>query len=342
MENKQTPEQPKPVAIPKQQKTKHSQTVKNILISVLTTVLISATVYFLGFNKASGTSKAEKQRATIEGWKAYMVLENIIYKNSISLFIDQAQFDNYKEMFQEILNESAKLTSSIDQILTDKDIDKDLATLLKRRKENQVTSIPAAELVFKSLDKILDSAIAEEWDEQRMRERTAARLYQYGDENKRMSARIVNEIAELSKTLSRRYEYAFDMNDFYMVQVEKQPNNIFRILSESTTDSSAAMATREYMIGKWTPKFTNALVNIDENGNWESATKTAAGININQNGTWEIANKQLLMHYTYEMDSVTHQRAPAVWTFDISRVSNNSISLQMTTEPYNFIVWNRK
>ena len=71
----------------------HSTILRNIIVGVTTTVLGSSAVYFLGFSHRNNNSTNDylvTKEATTKAWKSYETIDNIYYKNTVSLSKDPA------------------------------------------------------------------------------------------------------------------------------------------------------------------------------------------------------------------------------------------------------------
>src|SRR2546430_4928179 len=116
-----------------------AQHVRNIVISVITTVLGTAAVYYLGFRGTGGGSPdfLVVKDATINAWKNYVTYENIYSKNVKTIFGSNGQqitkVSEVNDLEDQLLNESHKFTDDIDKLADDKNIDKAFISLLKRR-----------------------------------------------------------------------------------------------------------------------------------------------------------------------------------------------------------------
>ena len=123
----------------KTETTEGSNVIRNMIISVLTTVLGATIIYFLGFNnKKPGFTKLEREDVTVNAWKTYVTIENIYTKNSTSLLrdriLDKIELEDF---LSESLKESETLRSSLNELIAVEGIDKDLVSTFKRRLANE-------------------------------------------------------------------------------------------------------------------------------------------------------------------------------------------------------------
>jgi hypothetical protein len=300
---------------------------RNMIIGIITTVLVSGTVYLLGFNNKKGrSSKLERQKATTEAWKSYVTLENIYTKNTALLLRDAAQFKSYKELYQESIKESDKFMTGLQGLITNEDVDKDMIAVLKRRSENEEASKPASEKLYAELDVVTNTAITDKWPLKQLQDSILAHYTRFGEQMKGTYDRAISEIEFLSKTLSERYDQPFNMDDFIIIQVFKYKKDVFSMLDDKKNDSLTAKTfTREYVIGKW--RTGQSTVNFDADGHWTwSAANTP-----DAKGTWELRNGRLLLNVT---DHPNKKIPDEVWKWDfkISNIIDKSFSMQLPSE----------
>jgi hypothetical protein len=303
-----------------------SPTIRNMIIGVSTAILVSTAVYLLGFNKKSGSSKLERQKATTEAWKSYVTIENIYTKAATLLLRDATQFSSYKELYEESLKESAKFLSSIEELLKIKDLDKDMEAVLKRRIQNEKTSMPRAERFFNQLDELNQQAINKDWTEKQFTEAQTAIITKFQEQTKGVYDRSITDIEDLAKTLSDRYDQTFSIDEFLIIQAFKYKKDLLTLIDDTKTDSTTARAlTKEYIIGKW--RLDQALLTFDADGNW---VWKAPNMSDAKGTSWEVKNGQLIM------DVTEHPKKPAgedwKWSFNLSNVMENSFSMQLPEE----------
>jgi hypothetical protein len=319
-------ETPKPFSL--------SPQVKNIIIGVTTTVLVSTVVYFLGFNKKSSTTRLETQKATTQAWKTYVTIENIGAKNSLLLIRDQSQFNTYKEFYQETLKESDKFINALKSLITNESIDKDMIAMLKRRAENEETSKPKSERYYNELDKLLTIAIDQDWNDKRFQDSLIARQSEFANQNKRFFDRTINEIEALAKNLGDRYDEPFNIEDFIVIQIYKFKKDPFAAINEVKMDTLApAQLTKEYFTGKWDASGATVALNADDTWTWvvpQDTTKTG--------GTWEL--KEGLLQLSVPKHPRTGEKGS--WLFNLSDITENSFSMKLSKEPYNYYFMIRK
>jgi hypothetical protein len=319
-------ETPKPFSL--------SPQVKNVIIGVTTTVLVSTVVYFLGFNKKSSTTRLETQKATTQAWKTYVTIENIAAKNMLLLVRDQAQFGSYKELYQETLKESDKFINSLKSLSNNESIDKDMIAMLKRRAESEETSKPRSERFYNELDQLLAIALDKDWTDKRFQDSLIARSAEFEKQNKRFFERAINEIESLSKNLGDRYDATFNIDDFIMVQMYKYKKDPLAAINEVKTDTlSTAQLTKEYFTGKWDASGATVTLNADDKWTWVVPLDTTTA-----EGTWELKEGKLLL--SVPKHPKTGEKGS--WTFNLSDITENSFSMKLSKEPYNYYFMIRK
>jgi hypothetical protein len=311
-----------------------SPQVKNVIIGVTTTVLVSTIVYFLGFNKKSSTTRLETQKATTQAWKTYVTIENIAAKNSLLLIRDQTQFNSYKELYQESLKESDKFISALKSLITNESIDKDMIAMLKRRAENEETSKPKSERYYNELDKLLAIGIDQDWTEKRFQDSLIARQTEFANQNKRYFDRAINEIEALAKNLGDRYDETFNIDDFIMIQIYKYKKDPFAAINEVKMDTLApAQLTKEYFTGKWDASGAAVTLNADDKWSWFVPLDSST-----VEGTWELKEGKLIL--SVPKHPKTGEKGS--WQFNLSDITENSFSMKLSKEPFNYYFMIRK
>jgi hypothetical protein len=304
---------------------------RNMIIGVITTVLVSATVYLLGFNKkSSGPSKLERQKATTDAWKTYVVVENIYAKNTILLYTNFGQYSSVNEVFGEFKKESDKFITSLRGLITNEDVDKDMISLLKRRVQNEEATLPTVEKFYDELNKLVDVAVDEDWTEKRLMDTVTLRFAKFGESNKGTIDRSITEIEDLSKTLSERYRQPFDIDEFFVIQVYKYKKDPLSLLNEN---KKQVAVTKEYLTGKWDVSGATIILYADDKWSWSVPADSSMA-----EGSWELKNGQLVMN----LPKHPKTGEKGVWTFDLSDVSENSFSMQLLVQGGAFYTLIRK
>lgn len=313
-----------------------------MIISVATTVIGATIIYFLGFNKKPGISKLEREEATVNAWKTYVTVENIYTKASASLLRDIPK-TGLEDFLSQSLKESEKFQASLDGLITDDAIDKDLISLLKRRQENEKTQFAKAEKLFNRFIEMSKSEKIGAMTEQQIKDTVMVEMTRSYEQSKGLIDRSVSEIEDLSNTLSDRYDQLFSMNDFLVIQVFKYKKDIFRLIDGDTTTVAppvgppstkategngnnsgqpAIEVTKEYLTGKWNSKGVIMTLKGDGNCSWlNPATRTET------KGKWQLKTEQLVMNL---VENKTGKKME--WIFDLSGVSGNTFNLKLTAD----------
>lgn len=296
-----------------------SQQARNIIVGLITTILVSGTIYLLGFNKKSGPSRLAREKATTEAWKSYVTIENIYAKNTTLLLRDAGtgQYKSYAEMFSELKKESDQFMVSIKKLVVADNVDNDMVSVLKRRMDNEETSIPRAENFFVQLDGVVKTAIDETWSMQQVTDTITARQAAYNEEVKGFMDRALSEIESLSKVLTDRYRQPFNIDDFYIVQVYRHKKDILSILAQ---EKNEVPVTEEYITGKWDNSGATIIMYADKKWSWFVPADSSM-----VEGDWELKDEVL----TLNVPKNPKTNLPGKWLFDISDVKENSFSIQL-------------
>jgi hypothetical protein len=298
-----------------------SPTVRNMIIGITTTVLVSTTVYLLGFNKKNNSTKLQRQKATVEAWKTFTRVENIYAKDLALLLRDATQYGTYHNLYLEFKKESDKFVGTIDGLITTENLDNDMVTMLTRRVENEKASIPPTEKFFDQMDGIVKKAIAEKWDMQQVADTLTIRVTKFQENSKSVMERAIVEIETLAKTLSDRYHETFNVDDFYAVQVYKKQRDIFSVLEN---DKKQTPITKDFIIGRW--DVSGATITLDADGKW---TWFVPANNTMSEGTWEWKDGKLLMDVLKQSASTQTGK----WRFLLSDATDNSFFMKTDYEP---------
>lgn len=324
----------------------NSGVLKNILIGLTTTVIGATIIYFLGFNnKKDSFSKEEQADITGEAWKTYITVENIYTKSSASLLRDLIKLGETAEALQQTRKESEKLQSSLNDLIATSGLDKEMISLLKRRLENEQKEWPATEKFFKGLDELAIKGNKENRTRQETQDSLARRVTNFTEQLKKMLDRPVNDIEELSKKLSAKYDQPFSAEGFLIVQAVKYKKDIFNLVETDQQIQKAppvqpvkegkdkgnimgepANATKQYLTGKWSTD--GAIITLSANG---QSTWFIPSTNTEAKGNWQLKNNQLVLNI--KRHPVTGKYA--VWIFDISNVMTNACIITKTTTPFN-------
>ena len=312
-----------------------SPTARNMIIGITTTILVSGTIYLLGFNKKDPITKLERQTATIAAWKTYVTIENIYAKNTTLIMRDSKQFSSVKELYAEIMKESDQFMASLQGLITNENIDKDMVAVLKRRASNEETSKPRVEKFYMELDALVEKALDSDWSEKQLNDSILARGKVFAEQTKGMMDRALTEIESLAKTLSKRYDQPFNTDDFFVIQIYKYKKDMLALLADEKPDSTLTEnITKDYFAGNWNV-LGGANITYNADNTWslyQPFDSTQAG------GTWQLKAGQLIMNVD------RHSKVPGkyVWTYNLSGITDTSFSIIFATEPYNFFRLVRK
>jgi hypothetical protein len=193
----------------------HAKTMaRNIIVSVASTVLGATAIYFLGFHNKGGHSGSTDhlviKEATTKAWRSYVSIDNLYYKNILSLAKDPALLKDLGRYKSEMQKESTRFKKDVEDILQDKDIDKSFASMLNRRLDREKEGEEITTKLIDNLQSIYNSVGSVE----EKRNRMIAENTSYSEQTKGLLERSVNEIEDLSKVLSEKFNQPFNLNDF--------------------------------------------------------------------------------------------------------------------------------
>ncbi|MBP7557312.1 MAG: hypothetical protein KA821_13640 [Chitinophagaceae bacterium] len=321
---------------------------KNMVISVTTTVVGALAIYFLGFsNKSSGPSKLEMEELTIDAWKTLVTVENIYAKNGVSLLRDAKNFGSYKAVGDESQKESAKFVNSLQKLLETEGIDKDMRAMLERRIENEKVQIKATTKFFNDLDDYINRGVDNDWTEQQVTDSVLAFMVRFGKESQGIVDRSVNDIEGLAKVLSERYDHDFNVEDFLSVQIARKKLDPIAMLDDSKgtkppDDPNSKLGGAgsgplgstwgNYLNGKWDASGATIQFTKDGKTSWFVPAQ-----NTEAKGSWKIINEKLVMNMTNPQNGKN-----AIWEFNLSNAEEKSFSMVLTKEPYNYYKLVRK
>lgn len=330
--------------------TESKNVIKNIAISVVTTVAGAFAVYFLGFkDSGKSVSKLEMEARTIEGWKTLVAVENIYAKNSVSLLRDAMTQGNFMVAAQETEKESQKFQNSLRSLIDTEGIDADLKSLFERRLENDKSQRPYNTKLYEMMDQIVNRAVDEDWTEAQVMDTITARLTKFAADTKGLSDRSINDIETMANVLSERYDHPFSMNDFLIVQAVRQHKDLYSILDDGkntpperdpanpgSTGSVGMLANgskpADYFPGVWDSNGAKIYFERDGSLRWVVVDK-----NTEVKGTWTYEKSRLKMKVTNPQTS-----KEAEWEFNLAGVEDNSFAMVLTKEPYNYYQLVRK
>ncbi|MBK5272891.1 MAG: hypothetical protein JJE22_17970 [Bacteroidia bacterium] len=349
---------------------------RNIIVGVTTTVLGSSAIYFLGFNhKGGGGSTTENilvtKEFTTKAWKSYVTSENIYTKNSISLMKELQETKKLDDFEENILQESDKFISDMNQLMKDDNIDGDFISMIKRRIQNENVVIPKTKAYLGNIRSIINSNLSQT----EKTEKLAAADKDWATYSKGITERSITDIEDLAKTLSERYMQPFAMTDLLIYKMIKNQgtnntttdpgneNNLNKGNNENPLNgqNSQPVAPDANNISNTSTNPANNNNAVDNNynnpvknnsgttvtksmltGDWST---NGAEIYLYKDGTmeWEVlstgdnANGTWQFYnnqlYMYATSSKTGQRS--TWVFNLSNVSRNAFTMTLSVQPYN-------
>ncbi|HSU27601.1 MAG TPA: hypothetical protein VLJ68_04415 [Chitinophagaceae bacterium] len=306
-----------------------SSHMRNMIIGITTTVIVSGLVYLLGFSgKKPRTTKLEKEKATTEAWKTYVTIENDYAKSTTLLMRDASQFKSYQELYQAVLKESGRFMDGMQRLMKKKDMDPDMVTVLKRRADNEKSTLPRFEKLMLGWDDLVKRAMEDKLTEQQAKDSLVAQSKDYEQRNKGTMERALTEIESLANTLSKRYDQPFNIDDFIVIQIYKYKKDIYSVLATEKKDSTLPEnVTKDYLVGKWRTFSATITLRQDNSWSWYSPADSSEAI-----GTWDLKYGQLVL----QVEKHPKLAGKGKWAFNLSTVTDTSFSMYLSTEPYNF------
>ena len=314
---------------------------KNMLITVATTVLGATAVYFLGFsNKKSGFTKLEQEAITVDAWKTYVTVENLYTKNSISLLRDVGQYGSFSGAYDETEKESKKFTNSLNRLLQVEGLDKDFISLLERRVDNEYKALPVGKKLYHDIDSMIQYGVDHNWNQKTINDSAMKRMTDHGKRTEGMLQRALADIEDLSKTLSERYDTPFNMNDFILIQIYKNGKDPLSYLetvkpaggdpdpinggTKAGNGNESALFSKQYFTGQWSSSGAVITLSADNKMRW------VANATDSTFGTWRLEGEQLVMN---AINPKTKKEVE--WTFNVANLVQKSFSMMLVKPPYN-------
>jgi hypothetical protein len=320
--------------------------IKNILIAVVTSVLGATAVYLLGFNNKKTYSKEEQEEITRDGWRTYVSVDNIYINSYASLMRDMVNFNGFGDYLAEIKRESEKYQSSLNTLIGTDGLDKNIASLVKRRLEAENKDWPQTEKLCKEFEKLEVTSKNENWTNEKLTEVSKGLAFDFIETKKSSLIRSATDIEEISKKLYAKYEQTFTPEDFLIVQAAKYKKDIFKLFNETGTKGSNSVtpdqpanagkdagrepgdpvkADKNYFIGKWEGEGTAVTFTADGKVTWSIPAN-----NIEIKGDWEFDNGAVMINI--RKHPATGKEA--TWIFYLTNVRTNSITMNHSEVPY--------
>jgi hypothetical protein len=208
--------------------------VRNIIVGVATSVIGAATLYFLGINKTGQATSAkvsfyEGKEATIKGWKSYVTIDNIAYKNVQSVlkdFQNGLQPDNLSSKLEGLkesyLKEVHKFQVDVVEILKDQAMDNSFVSLLNRRQDMEKD---AEQKLTGYIDNLRTIAADNTMGVEDKQKRLLNEDHQFQNVARGMLERENTELEGLAKVLNEKYGQIFDLNESIAYKEYKSGNN---------------------------------------------------------------------------------------------------------------------
>ncbi len=298
---------------------------RNIIIGAIVTIITSTTVFYLTqyLKKPEENIIYKTKEATTSAWKSYMAFENIYTKNTLSLTRNARGFSR-DSLLKEIKKESDKFLKDVADLVTGKNIDKDLIKALNRRLDNETSSFPVLEQYYKNLDRINKTNASPK----EMKDALVNEMARYSEYSKGSFERAINDIQVIAETLSKRYGEPFSMNDFLIVQIEPQltktTDSVINVLRNIEIDSNGNLVQKintvivkeKDIIGNWDAD--GQLFTFDKNGKmaW------VLGNGEKTTGNWTIEDNILRLEAIF-----TRIKQKGSWRFYVSNITENSLTL---------------
>jgi|GEM_PF-3043099 len=313
---------------------------RNIIVGVSTTILGSTAVYFLGFhNKGKGETKAsylEMKESTTRAWRTYVAIDNIYYKNLMSINKDKElilDLDRYKaEMFKE----GARFKRDAENIMKDKDVDKAFVSMMERRFEREKEAEEAITIYIDKLKAVMNSVDKPEEKQQQVFKET--RTYQ--SKANGVLERTLNEMEDLAKTLSERYGQPFNLNEIqayvdyksgkFKINLNTQTggstvnNNQGNPGEPKDGNNNSVPPNPEIFPGKWSTTGANIHLKKDGTFFWD-----VLSTGDKSSGKWEIKDNQLIMFPS------TGSSKLSTWIFNLVVENPNLFTMTLNVEPHN-------
>lgn len=333
--------------------------VRNIIVGVATSVIGAATLYFLGINKSGQTTSAqpsflETKEATVKGWKSYVSIDNIAFKNIQSVFNDykqDQQLDNFKEGY---LKEVHKFMTDLEDILKAPGMDNSFTSLLRRRQETEKDGEEKFSVFIDNLKTILSDNTMGMEDKQR---KVLQENQKFLNMVKGVTARNITEVEGLAKVLNEKYGSAFDLNEF--ISYKEYKSNYSNTTNNTADNTNSAIypqqdnGSRPVSTIPAQPQTSqhdqfstanNSSANQNAGKEWNAGT--FAGDWKNEGGMLHLDNKGFTWTwndgketsqggwYTPDMKKIYFNIQKGynqgyTWTFNLSDVTANSFTMQL-------------
>jgi hypothetical protein len=321
-----------------------SNIARNIIVGAITTILGSTAVWFITNRGKNPKSEMEilllTKDATTNAWKSYVTFENVYTKKSLSLINDmQTRTIGMDEFVTETERESDKFKTSITDLMTKPNIDKDFIDGLNSRLDNEKLTKPTLEKYAHFINALKDTNLTQDEKIKALQEEGV----KWEAQSKGVTDRAITDIEDIAKTLSVRYGQTFAMTDFLVYNiVMHQRDSLARITKTNAPNDSVKKIeapiivenvkeippTTQLVTGKWIANPPNgADIDFSKNGKffWHVLSN---GDHIS--GAWKLVKNVLNL---YPMNEETGKKGQ--WAFNLSLFTANSFSMKLNIEPHN-------
>ena len=310
--------------------TSNKVMVRNIITGVITTVVGASVIYFLGFHN-SGPSEGDllvTKEATINTWKSYVSAENVFYQN-YNTFAFESTADGIDRYKKSITEELDRFNKKVENILKTKSIDVSLSSLLERR---VITNRDWVDKYKKYLDNYKE-IIRSGADQEEIKRRGNEALQTFQNDVKDINQRFINEITDVCKTLTAKYNSTFAMTDLIMYQQQPNQNNTNSITNTnnnnntdnnntSGTDAGGTVVAGKALVGKWLSG-ANTLYQYEDGKMYYYYSNGDSTY-----GSWQIYNN-LFYHYYNQYYGAGYK-----YVYNLSNITPNAFSITMVDSPY--------
>lgn len=192
-------------------KTESKTVAKRVLIGVLTAVITSAVIYFLGFNRPQKKAdELEVKKNTIEVWKHFMKLENELQPAHDSVFVRSTRGEiSFEERRRQDSILAITFIKEVRQLHDTPDIDPDMKSLLNNRVEFKEQEMQRFLQYFARFTSISDTLTSNEY-----------RTYLIQELNTQFIGARDNAVERLGRTmddmlqfLQKKFKYPFQLKD---------------------------------------------------------------------------------------------------------------------------------
>lgn len=185
---------------------------KRIVVGVLTAIVTTVTIYFLGFNRnPEKVTTIEIKKVTVKAWREFASLENatdVQYDSNLSRVRRLAiTLDQYKNKDSTL---AIEFLGKLEKIRDTKNLDKELKLFLDTRVSYKQQELQNFISYFERFKAINDSAISFQ-----------AKTYLIQELNEELNnkrtnfiERVGRNIETVAASLKKRYNYPFTIQDF--------------------------------------------------------------------------------------------------------------------------------